>query len=75
MKPRSTTLTLPLPVVCGLSPRNFVDPKNPKYKGARNEVHGTPQVYTPEDKVVQTPNSDTPAPQRDSINHKRQSRV
>lgn len=75
MKPRSTILTLPLPAVCGLSPRNFVDTTNPKYKRARNEVHGTPRGYTPEDRAVQTPNLDTPAPQRDSINHKRQSRV
>ncbi|HEY1120137.1 MAG TPA: DUF1254 domain-containing protein [Haloferula sp.] len=38
----------------------FVDSKNPEYKGAWNEVHSTPRVYTPDDKAVQTPNSDTP---------------
>ncbi len=38
----------------------FVDRKNPEYKGAWNEVHNTARVYTPEDKAVQTPNSDTP---------------
>ena len=38
----------------------FVDTKNPEYKGAWNVVHNMPRVYTPEDKAVQTPNSDTP---------------
>lgn len=38
----------------------FVDSKNPEFKGAWNVVHNTPRVYTPEDKAVQTPNSDTP---------------
>jgi hypothetical protein len=38
----------------------FVDAKNPEYKGAWNEVHNTGRVYTPDDKAVQTPNSDTP---------------
>ncbi len=38
----------------------FVDPKNPEYKGTWNEVHSTARVYTPDDKAIQTPNSDTP---------------
>jgi hypothetical protein len=38
----------------------FVDAKNPEYKGAWNVVHNMSRVYTPEDKAVQTPNSDTP---------------
>ncbi len=38
----------------------FVDKKNPEYKGGFNELHNTARVYTPEDKAVQTPNSDTP---------------
>ena len=38
----------------------FVDKNNPEYKGAWNEVHNTARVYTPDDKAVQTPNSDTP---------------
>ena len=38
----------------------FVDSKNPEFKGAWNVVHNTPRVYTPADKAVQTPNSDTP---------------
>jgi hypothetical protein len=38
----------------------FVDPGNPEYKGPRNKIFNIPRVYTPEDKAVQTPNSDTP---------------
>jgi len=38
----------------------FVDTANPEYKGAWNVVHNTARVYTPEDKAIQTPNSDTP---------------
>lgn len=38
----------------------FVDQSNPEYKGGWNEVHNTARVYTPEDKTIQTPNSDTP---------------
>jgi hypothetical protein len=37
-----------------------VDKTNPEYKGAWNEVHSTARVYTPDDRTVQTPNSDTP---------------
>ena len=38
----------------------FVDPNNPEYKGAWNQIHSMARVFTPEDKAVQTPNSDTP---------------
>jgi hypothetical protein len=38
----------------------FVDADDPEYKGAWNEVHNTARVYTPEDRAIQTPNSDTP---------------
>ena len=38
----------------------FVDKSNPEYKGNWNEIHNTARVYTPDDKAVQTPNSDTP---------------
>ena len=38
----------------------FVDRASPEYKGAWNEIHNTARVYTPDDKAVQTPNSDTP---------------
>jgi len=31
-----------------------------EYKGPVNEVHGEARVFTPEDKALQTPNSDTP---------------
>ena len=38
----------------------FVDPKNPEYKAPWNRIRNIPRVFTPEDKAVQTPNSDTP---------------
>ena len=38
----------------------FVDKQNPEYKGGFNEIHNTARVYTPQDKAIQTPNSDTP---------------
>ena len=38
----------------------FVDRENPEYKGPWNQIVNTPRVYTPEDKAIQTPNSDTP---------------
>ena len=37
-----------------------VNKEDPEYKGGWNEIHNTARVYTPEDKAVQTPNSDTP---------------
>jgi hypothetical protein len=38
----------------------FVDRNNPEFKGAWNAIHNTARVYTPDDKAIQTPNSDTP---------------
>ncbi|HET6732476.1 DUF1254 domain-containing protein [Mycobacterium sp.] len=38
----------------------FVNKDNPEYKGGWNEIHNTARVFTPDDKTVQTPNSDTP---------------
>jgi hypothetical protein len=38
----------------------FVNKENPEYKGGWNEIHNTARVFTPEDKAIQTPNSDTP---------------
>ena len=38
----------------------FVDQSNPEYKGGWNEVHNVARVFTPRDKAIQTPNSDTP---------------
>jgi hypothetical protein len=38
----------------------FVDATDPEFKGVWNEVHSTARVYTPQDKAIQTPNSDTP---------------
>lgn len=37
-----------------------IDKNNPEYKGPFNVLKNIPRVYTPEDKTVQTPNSDTP---------------
>ena len=38
----------------------FVDRQNPEFKVPWNQLKNIPRVYTPEDKAVQTPNSDTP---------------
>jgi len=38
----------------------FVNQQNPEYKATWNQICNTPRVFTPEDKAIQTPNSDTP---------------
>ena len=38
----------------------FIDTTNPEYKAPLNELRNIAHVFTPEDKAVQTPNSDTP---------------
>ena len=38
----------------------FVDTKSPEYKAPWNQLRNFSRVFTPEDKAVQTPNSDTP---------------
>ncbi len=38
----------------------FVDRMNAEFKGPWNQLVNIPRVYTPDDKAVQTPNSDTP---------------
>jgi len=38
----------------------FVDKNDPEYKGPFNQIKNIPKVFTPADKAVQTPNSDTP---------------
>jgi len=38
----------------------FVNRENPEYKTSWNNLLNIPRVYTPDDKAVQTPNSDTP---------------
>jgi hypothetical protein len=38
----------------------FVNRENPEYKASWNSILNIPRVYTPDDKAVQTPNSDTP---------------
>jgi hypothetical protein len=38
----------------------FVNQNNPEYKAPWNQIRSFSRVFTPEDKAVQTPNSDTP---------------
>jgi hypothetical protein len=38
----------------------YMSPGNPEYKGPMNQLVSEARVFTPEDKAVQTPNSDTP---------------
>ncbi len=38
----------------------FVDRSNPEFKAPWNTLFNNARVYTPEDKAIQTPNSDTP---------------
>lgn len=38
----------------------FVDRGGPEYKAAWNHIYNNARVYTPSDKAVQTPNSDSP---------------
>ena len=38
----------------------WVDKSGPEYKGPINTIENTARVYGPEDKAMQTPNSDTP---------------
>jgi hypothetical protein len=38
----------------------FVDRESPEFKAPWNQIRNIPRVFTPEDKAVQTPNSDTP---------------
>jgi len=38
----------------------FVDRSNGEFKGPWNTLSNTARVYTPDDKAIQTPNSDTP---------------
>lgn len=38
----------------------FVDAKSPEYKAPWNQLVNIPRVYTPDDKAIQSPNSDTP---------------
>src|SRR6516164_3364371 len=38
----------------------FVERDNPEFKAPWNQIRNIPRVFTPDDKVVQIPNSDTP---------------
>lgn len=37
-----------------------IDVEHPEYKAPFNQIHSTARVFTPEDKAIITPNSDTP---------------
>jgi hypothetical protein len=38
----------------------FVDRSDPEFKAPWNQIFNTARVYTPDDRTIQTPNSDTP---------------
>src|SRR5437764_10590369 len=38
----------------------WMDKGNPEYKGPFNQIWSSARVFTPADKTIQTPNSDTP---------------
>ncbi len=38
----------------------FFDKTDPEYKTSRNNIFNVPRVFTPKDRIIQTPNSDTP---------------
>ncbi len=38
----------------------FVDARNPEFKAPWNTLYNVARVFTPDDKAIQTPNSDTP---------------
>jgi hypothetical protein len=38
----------------------FVDSQNPEFKAPWNQIRNIPRVFTPDDKAIQSPNSDTP---------------
>jgi hypothetical protein len=38
----------------------FVERNNPEFRAPWNQIRNVPRVFTPDDKVVQIPNSDTP---------------
>ncbi|MCB0728295.1 MAG: DUF1254 domain-containing protein [Ignavibacteriae bacterium] len=45
---------------CRVQYSYFSDKNDPDYKAPRNILFNIPRVFTPEDKAIQTPNSDTP---------------
>ena len=38
----------------------FIDRENPEFKAPFNQIRNLPKVFSPEDRAIQTPNSDTP---------------
>jgi hypothetical protein len=56
----ATTYGFPLVDSYRIQYTYFVDRGNPEYKAGWNTLVNNARVYTPDDKAVQTPNSDTP---------------
>jgi hypothetical protein len=56
----ATTYGFPLVDSYRIQYTYFVDRGNPEYKSGWNTLVNNARVYTPDDKAVQTPNSDTP---------------
>lgn len=50
----------PMAMLYGIIYNYNVDTKSPDYKGPFNKIVNIPRVFTPADKAVVTPNSDTP---------------
>ena len=40
--------------------RYLADRNSPEFKTSWNQIYNNARVYTPDDKAIQTPNSDTP---------------
>jgi hypothetical protein len=51
---------LPLVMNYGVFHEYFIDKAAPAYKAPINQLYNTARVYTPQDKTIVTPNSDTP---------------
>jgi hypothetical protein len=50
----------PMVMNYGIMYQYFIDKASPEYKAPFNVLYNTARVYTPDDKAVVTPNSDTP---------------
>jgi hypothetical protein len=50
----------PMVQMYGIIYKYNIDEKNPEYKGPFNKIVNVPRVFTPADKAIVTPNSDTP---------------
>lgn len=54
------TYAYPVAQMYGIINAYNINEKNPGYKGPFNKIINVPRVFTPEDKAIVTPNSDTP---------------